>query len=230
MKKILMLTAGSLMLFFSSCSVDPNSDKLSDDFVVYTDYDKEHVDFTDFSTFYVPDSVLIIGDKKEMSFLDSKDGDPIIEAVVTNLVNKGYTQTDNKDEATFGMQVSYVENTNTLLGYINGPGSGWNWGWNWWGGYPYYWGPSYWGPGWGGPYFYYPYPVAYSYSVGSYLVEFVDLSHKAEDANAAKENKLPVRWTAYMSGLLYNSSNANTKLAVNAINQAFTQSPYLTNK
>ena len=69
-----------------------------------------------------------------------------------------------------------------------------------------------------------PYPVVYSYSVGSLLTELVDL-----DAPAASkaDAKLPVLWTAYMSGLLSGSDKFDTQLAVRAIEQAFVQSPYV---
>ncbi|MBP8767895.1 MAG: DUF4136 domain-containing protein, partial [Parabacteroides sp.] len=92
----------------------------------------------------------------------------------------------------------------------------------WWWNYPGYWSPGYWGPGWGN--WYYPYPVVYSYSVGSLLTELVDL-----DAPAASkaDAKLPVLWTAYMSGLLSGSDKFDTQLAVRAIEQAFVQSPYV---
>ena len=87
---------------------------------------------------------------------------------------------------------------------------------------PGYWSPGYWGPGWGN--WYYPYPVVYSYSVGSLLTELVDLDTPAASKADAK---LPVLWTAYMSGLLSGSDKFDTQLAVRAIEQAFVQSPYV---
>jgi len=36
-----------------------------------------------------------------------------------------------------------------------------------------------------------------------------------------------VLWTSYMSGLLSGSTSFNTKMAVEGVNQAFTQSAYL---
>ena len=82
--------------------------------------------------------------------------------------------------------------------------------------------PGDWGPGWGN--WYYPYPVVYSYSVGSLLTELVDLDTPAASKADAK---LPVLWTAYMSGLLSGSDKFDTQLAVRAIEQAFVQSPYV---
>ena len=72
---------------------------------------------------------------------------------------------------------------------------------------------------------YYPYAVNYSYSTGSFISELLNL-----EAPQGQSEKLPVLWTSYMSGLLSGSTSVNTKLAVQGVNQAFTQSTYLTNK
>ena len=69
---------------------------------------------------------------------------------------------------------------------------------------------------------YYPYAVTYSYSTGSFLTELLNL-----EAPQGQTEKLPVLWTAYMSGLLSGSTSVNVNLAVQAVNQAFTQSTYL---
>ena len=55
----------------------------------------------------------------------------------------------------------------------------------------------------------------------------VDLRQPADKSN---QNKLPVIWHAYASGLLYGNSHFNMQLTLNAVNQAFAQSPYLSNK
>ena len=83
-----------------------------------------------------------------------------------------------------------------------------------------YWSSWYWG-GWGGGW-YYPYPVVYSYSVGSLLAEMLNLK-----AQQGEKQKLPVIWDAYMSGLLYDYNKVNVRLTINAVDQAFAQSPYL---
>ena len=55
----------------------------------------------------------------------------------------------------------------------------------------------------------------------------VDLRQPADKSN---QNKLPVIWHAYASGLLYGNSHFNMQLTLNAVNQAFAQSLYLSNK
>ncbi len=71
----------------------------------------------------------------------------------------------------------------------------------------------------------YPYAVTYSYSTNSFLTEMVNL--KAEQGDS---KKLPVVWTSYLTGFETGSKAINRTLAVEAVNQSFTQSPYLTNK
>jgi len=47
------------------------------------------------------------------------------------------------------------------------------------------------------------------------------------DAPQGQEAKLPILWTAYMSGLLSGSTSVNVNLAIEAVDQAFAQSAYL---
>lgn len=60
---------------------------------------------------------------------------------------------------------------------------------------------------------------------GKVLTEMVNL--KAEQGES---KKLPVVWTSYLTGFDTGSKAINRTLAVEAVNQSFAQSPYLTNK
>ena len=60
---------------------------------------------------------------------------------------------------------------------------------------------------------------------GSFITELLNL-----EATQGEKEKLPILWTSYMSGLLSGSTAVNTKLAIEGVNQAYTQSSYLTNK
>ena len=75
----------------------------------------------------------------------------------------------------------------------------------WYGGW---WDAGFWGPYWGGGW-YYPYPVTYSYDTGTLIMEMVDLRQPVDQSN---QNKLPVIWHAYASGLLYGNSHFNLQL------------------
>ena len=195
---------------FAGCQKDPDLSDLSSEYLVFTNYDNK-VNFSSFSTFYIPDSILVITDKKEPEYWVDNDAETVLDAFITNMENAGYRRTNEKDEADLGLQISYIKNINYFVNY-NNP--------YWWWDYPGYWNSWYWGS-WGGGW-YYPYPVVYSYSVGSLLAEMLNLK-----AQEGERQKLPVIWDAYMSGLLYDYNKVNIQLTVNGVNQAFSQSPYL---
>lgn len=199
-----------LVLLLASCQKDPDMSKLDDDFVVFTDYSNK-TDFKSFTTFYIPDSVMEIGNSQNATFWNSTEADQVISTLEASLKACGYVQVADKDSADLGIQASYITSINYFSNYYDNP--------YWWNDYPgYNWWYGYWGNNWNG--WYYPYPVVYSYSVGSLLVEMVNLK-------ATSDSKLPVIWTAYMAGLLSGSNDFNMQLATQAIKQAFTQSPYI---
>lgn len=203
-----------VVLFLASCQKDPDTSKLDDDFVVFTNHDK-NANFKSFSTFYIPDSVLLIGNDKDPKYWTANEADNIITTLVKNMEMRGYARTLERDSADLGVQISYVQSTHYFADYnYDTP--------YWWWNYPGYWRPGYWGPYWNN--WYYPYPVVYSYSVGSLLAEMIDLKDPVTEAS---ETKLPVIWTAYMSGLISGSDQINIQLSVRAIDQAFVQSPYI---
>ena len=49
---------------FAACEKDPDMDKLDNDYLVYTNYDKK-ANFKEFTTYYLPDKILVISDKEE---------------------------------------------------------------------------------------------------------------------------------------------------------------------
>ena len=106
--------------------------------------------------------------------------------------------------------MSYVEQVTYFVGY-NNP--------YWWWYYPYYWTPGYWGDwlGW-----HYPYGVYYGYTAGSLLTEMLDL-----EADQQSGKKLPVIWDSFAGGLLTGDSSLNLQRTLDAVEQAFVQSPYL---
>ena len=161
----------------------------------------------------MPDSILIISNKKEATYWKDDNAQEILKTYVTNMNNRGYVRVDNRNEANLGLQVSYIESTYYFRDY-GAP--------EWWWNYPGYWDAPYWG-NWGG--WYYPYAVTYTYSTGAFITEMLNL-----EATQGDKQKLPVLWTSYMSGLLSGSSTVNMQLAVEGVNQAFNQSAYLTNK
>lgn len=211
MKKLIPILLAVFAL--ASCEKDPDMGKLDDNYLVYTNYDKK-ADFK-VPTFYLAPQILVISDSKEPEYLEGEGAEQILEAYTDNMEARGYEAAADQESADLGIQVSYIASTYYFTSYTQP---------EWWWGYPGYWGPGYWGGNWGGGW-YYPYAVTYSYSTNSFLTEMVNL--KAEQGDS---KKLPVVWTSYLTGFETGSKAINRTLAVEAVNQSFTQSPYLTNK
>jgi len=210
MKKVIpMLFAAALLV--TACEKTPDTGKLDDDYLVYTNYDDD-TNFDKMTTFYVPDSVLIIDNSsnKPKYLYGTPASDIIIANYIKGMESAGYVRTLDKDDADLGLQISYIEDTYKFRYYNNYP---------WWYGYPWYWQFSYWGD-WGG--WYWPYNITYSYTTGSILGELVDLT-----PTQGTSQHLKVVWTSYISGLLNSDGTLNTTEVQQAIGQAFSQSPYL---
>lgn len=61
MKKLIPILLAVFALV--SCEKDPDMDKLDNEYLVFTNHDTS-TKFSDFNTYYIPDSILVIGDKK----------------------------------------------------------------------------------------------------------------------------------------------------------------------
>ena len=75
MKKIIPFLLATFA--FTACEKDADTDKLDNKFVVYTSYDKS-ANFKQFSTYYLPDSILIIGSNKTQEYWSDADAQKII--------------------------------------------------------------------------------------------------------------------------------------------------------
>ena len=161
MKKLIPILLAGFVLSFSpeeTSTADPDMGKLDDNYLVYTNYDKQ-ANFKDFSTFYLADKILVISDSKEPEYLEGEGAEQILAAYTDNMIARGYAAATNKESADLGIQVSYIASTYYFTSYSQP---------EWWWGYPGYWGPNYWGGNWGGGW-YYPYAVTYSYSTNSFI-------------------------------------------------------------
>lgn len=213
MKKLIPLFL--LIAFtFVSCQKDPDSGKLDNNFVALTEKVPK-VNFSDYTTFYIADSISTDAGINQNSNHWMTEGiqDEILDEIENTFIKRGFTPSSDKDSAELGVQVTFMEDSHYYLGN-NG----------YWGGYPGYWGywGGYWGyPGYGG---YYPggywggFPLMYNMRVGILVMEVVDLTN-------ATDKNIPVIWTAWMGGMLYNQK-FNQAACLDAIQQCFKQSPY----
>lgn len=207
MKKKFLLFAGIAALFLAACEKDPDMGELDTDLVVYTNHDNS-VDFSQYATYYLPDSILEAGSVRA-SYWTDENAQTLIDEVESQMTRLGYqriTDPSQKDEADVGIQLSYLAQTNTVIS-----GGYWN-GW---------WDSFYWGGYWGG--WYYPYPVTYSYDTQSLILEMADLTGRDNE----EQRSIPVVWYASASGFQFGNNRVNMQLLTEGINQAFSQSAYL---
>lgn len=204
MKRFTLLLALAASVL-AACRKEPDLSTLSSNFVVQTDRDPA-ANFGSYKTFYISDTIAYLSSNKNDSILVDDNAKTVVNTIKDNLTKRGYTFVPRTSHPDLGINTVAIKDITVGIVY---PGY-------WWG-YPGYWDPWYWG--WYYPY-YYPWTTAYAITTGSVIVEMIDL--KNADAN----DKLDVIWTINLNGAL-GSSSTNTTLAVNGINQAFVQSPYV---
>ena len=207
MKKILLIPA--VILLAAACQKEPYIDS-DNEYLVYTSPGKS-VDFVSYTTFDLTDSLLVIGQTAKPEYSQSNNALALIQAVRTNMEKMGYIYTPSNPAADLGIQMTFVIKTERYVQYYKDP--------YWWLDYPGYWSPGFWGNYTG---FYYPYPVTYTFSTNTLMIDMVNLTTPQTGDEA-----LEVVWSAYIGGPATSSIANDINTMKNAINQAFVQSPYL---
>lgn len=76
MKKLLF-PLFMLAMIVTSCEKDPDMNKLDSDYSVYTDYDNS-AHFNEFSTYYLPDSILVPDNSLKANYWKDENAQNII--------------------------------------------------------------------------------------------------------------------------------------------------------
>lgn len=210
MKKCFYLLA--LLAVFAACQKQPSATETDGEYLVYTEYDNEF-NFNEPKTFYVPDSLLVMGSGDKAFYSKTPSTDQLRNAYIEEMEEKGYTLVEEKENADLGIQLSYISTTHHFVDY-NQP--------YWWNYYPGYWSPFYWGD-WG--YWGYGYPVHYTYTTNALMAEMLDLN--AEEGSG---KSLPVVWSNCITGDYSSVQQINQIRFMNGIRQAFVQSAYIGTK
>lgn len=200
----LLALAGSSIIY-PGCSKQPLDTLTNDESRIYiTDHDST-VNFSNYKTYSISDSVAVIDNGNSTRELNDVD-QAYIGAVKKYMNQMGYILTDKNNNPDVGVDVSRIISTTT--GVISN-GDYWDY-------YNGYWDPYYWGyPG-------YDYYVPYAYSVyqikeGAISVDILDLK------NASSNDKINVIWT----GLIRGSGIFDSTVADNQVKALFNQSSYL---
>ena len=208
MKKILFISA--VVLLLAACHKEPYPQDGDNGYLVYTSPGKD-VNFKNYKTFDIADSLLIIGEKDKPVYSQSQSALALIQAYRINMEKAGFIYTPSNPNADLGVQLTYVIKTERYVKYYDDP--------YWWLDYPGYWPSGYWG-NWTG--YYYPRPVVYTYTTNALLADIVNLTGE-QDAG----KPLEVLWTSYIGGPASSSLQLDIQRLTSAVDQAFVQSPYL---
>ena len=209
MKKILFFS--TLALLAVACHKEPYPQDSDSEYLVYTAPAKD-VNFADFQTFDIADSVLVIGQSDKPQYSQSNNALALIQAYRTNMEKLGYIYTPSNPDADLGIQLTYMVKTERYVQYYNDNPY-------WWLDYPGYWPSGYWG-NWAG--WYYPYPVTYTYTTNALVADMADLSSEQGDGK-----QLKIVWSCYIGGPASYSIQNDVARMKNSVDQAFAQSPYL---
>ena len=119
MKKFsILMLAVACTLFVSSCQKDPDTGKLDNSYLVYTNYDKG-TDFAELRTCHVIDSILIINNQEKPSYWNNSNSATLISEYKKNLEEYGYAIVAADEEPDVVLQLSYVNNTYYFSDYGN---------------------------------------------------------------------------------------------------------------
>ena len=103
MKKVIFYSA--LALLAIACQKEPYSQDSDGEYLVYTAPAKD-VDFSDYLTFDIADSVLVIGDGQKSYYSQSDNALALIQAYRTNMEKLGFIYLPSNPDAELGIQVT----------------------------------------------------------------------------------------------------------------------------
>jgi hypothetical protein len=208
------LAAVGLILAGSACYPGDGPANVQDLDVVMTIHDQK-VDFGSFTSFAMPDTVLHVSSDEGDDIIDlPRDYDELVlDLVADNMEVAGYVREMEPEDngADLILLVAAIGTEKTKYWASGGWWGYWGWYPGW--GYPGY--PGY-GPGWG--WGYPPYVGSVNFEQGTIVLTLVD-------PNRGEGEELPVIWSGSARGLL-NYGGATGRIT-SAINQMFSQSPYL---
>ncbi len=184
----------------ASCADYSTPDEVVNGAVVITQ-PKPGFDFKPLATYYLDTTIKVVED--DVSTTDPMPSG-IADAITANMTALGYTRVDTGNQladlqaADVGLKMAVLKGTGTV----------------------YY--PGYWCDYWYYYSCYYGWSYAGSYSFGAAILEMSDLAN----FSTTPDQPLQIVWSAMVYGVA-STSAYNTQRAVEGINRAFGQSPYL---
>jgi hypothetical protein len=209
LKKYYVLLLISFPLILISCYSDYGL--ATKDFDVVITFRDNEVNFRQYRTYAMPDSVVRMIDSTNTSQPNTTFDQTILDEVEKQMTAAGYTRVepDTNDLP----DVIVLAGVTSSDYYAAGGGYWWGW-WGWYPGWGYY--PGY-GSGW------YPsYGYIYSYTTGTLLISMIDPAKT--DAN---NKTIGVVWSGALNGIITDSESDTRVRIIDGIDQIFRQSSYL---
>lgn len=220
MKLLVFLLPISVAILSCHSEYDATIEELD---LAITKYDEEQ-DFGELQTFYMPDTIVYIGEEEETFNIDvdHTQEDHILSQVRQNLLDLGWTEVekpvDGDIDADASILISVLETDITFYYYY-----WWDY-WYWYPWYPYstnYW----WGyPVWPG----YPIYPSESITVGTVFIDMVNMNKIVAPTDPENPKfEIPIVWTGAINGILSGSKTNIQGRLTTEISQVFEQSTYL---
>jgi len=221
MKRIIVLPGLLLIVMMVIYSCSPEFDASIDELdLALTSYNDAE-NFGDLSSFYMPDTIVYIGDDVTIQREESSTEKQILDKVRQNLLELGWTEVSDTTNDDITSDVAIL--ISVLDADINYYYTYW---WDYWYWYPWDW----WYPVYPGYPIYPIYPVypSYGFTVGTLIVEMVKVKDSVTPPVEGNPNiKLPVVWTGMVNGILSGSDAYIQQRLTTQIEQIFLQSKYL---
>lgn len=192
------------------CEEEPTA--IDDLDTVVTLYDGT-VEFDDYATYAMPDSIVHFGSDTTQQ-LSREHDQVILGEIAAQMTQAGYVRVTDPEAEPPDLVVLAGATSTAHVGYATYTADYWAW-WSGWGWYAPF------DPTWS---FYYPWyttTVAYVYRVGTILIDVIDPLQRDNDRRLVGS-----LWIGAVNGVLGNATEAETRIR-DGIAQAFEQSPYL---
>lgn len=206
----LLLTVGGGLV---ACRENAIDDLTPEDQAVYITNRDQSVNFAQYRTFSLPDSVIVESNDRYSPSLTTTESQ-FVSSVANGLTGRGFQRVSQGQAADLGVAVIRVDNRYTGVG-VN-PYNAY---------YSNYWYGGGFGGGLGGFYDPFLYPSYYTYQVSDryWEIRIVDLKNRTTSATNPNQEQLRVVYSATVRG----SEVTDGTAAQQAVTALFSQSPYL---
>jgi Domain of unknown function (DUF4136) len=198
-----------VVLILPTCRKPIGIQQLTSGFTVITHTDIA-VQFSNYSTYYISDTVVNLSGTASDTIITGSAASPFVQAVKQNMNARGFSFASHPPAPDLAIAVCVLRDIRSSVAFYPG----------WWDNISGYWDPLYWLSNNSFPY-YYGWSTTYTYQNASVIVNLIDLK------NAHVDKRLAVIWHVTGFNAFSSDSATNLQSSINAINQAFAQSPYL---